>query len=106
MRNLITNLITALALAVFFTNATVAAAQQQSQAQKKKANYSSQNNKIVQGQFSQKIDDYLNRTVPFGFSGAVLSLKTIRSFCLTVTGWRIVNGGFPLPRTPFFISAR
>jgi CubicO group peptidase (beta-lactamase class C family) len=108
MKKFIARLIIAMGIAVFLTNAaTVAApAQPNTQAQENKANYSPRNNKILKGSLAKKIDDYLNRTVPFGFSGALLVAQNNQIVLLS--GYGLANRERQIPITPdtvFYIGS-
>jgi CubicO group peptidase (beta-lactamase class C family) len=108
MKKFISRLIIALAITVFLTNvaAVAAPAQPNTQVQDDRANHSPRNNKIVEGSLAKKIDDYLNRTVPFGFSGAVLVAQNNQIVLLN--GYGLANRERQIPITPdtvFYIGS-
>lgn len=72
MKDCITKLTIALAIAVLLTNVIVGSEKSPTQVQNNRANNLPLNDKIVDGSLARKIDDYLNRSVPFGFSGGML----------------------------------
>lgn len=72
------NFIIALSIALFLAVATTSAQQKNNASLKQSENSKLsgfESKKIVRGQLSKEIDNYLNRTVPFGFSGAILVAK-------------------------------
>lgn len=75
-------------------------------AQEKSANYATEKAKIVQGVIAEKIDDYLNRSVPFGFSGAILVAQNDRIVLLN--GYGMANRARRIPISPdtvFYIGS-
>jgi CubicO group peptidase (beta-lactamase class C family) len=72
------NFIIALSIALFLAIGTIAAQQAKDASLKQGENSKSsgfESKKIVRSQVSKEIDNYLNRTVPFGFSGAIIVAK-------------------------------
>ncbi len=72
------NFITALSIVLFLAVGTVAAQQAKDASLKQGENSKSsgfESKKILRNQVSKEIDNYLNRAVPFGFSGAILVAK-------------------------------
>ncbi len=62
--------------------------------------------KLIQGPIAKKIDDYLNRSVPFGFSGAILVAQNGKP--ILVNGYGSANRERRIPVTPdtvFYIGS-
>lgn len=74
-----------LTIALIFSIGTDAEGQIKNPAQKSSSGYRREEEKAFRSPLTAKIDDYQNRSVPFGFSGAILVRKTARSSCKKVT---------------------
>jgi len=53
--------------------------------------------RVIQGPIAKKIDDYLNRSVPFGFSGAILVAQNDKP--ILVNGYGLANRERQIPVT-------
>jgi CubicO group peptidase (beta-lactamase class C family) len=95
-----------LTVALFLITGNGAAKQANIIAQDAKVNYAFRQTRIVQNPLAKRINDYLNRSVPFGFSGAVLVAQNDRIVLLN--GYGMANRASQIPvnvDTVFYIGS-
>lgn len=97
MKSLISTLLFAIILMIG-TLSPITANQGVGKPDRSRKSPSSKSDKTIRGQLGHKIDDYLKRTVPFGFSGAILVAKN--GEIILENGYGLADRARRVPITP------